>query len=227
MGKATRMLEMLKSLWAPSFVVFVGGAIAVMGTLWSSRRQASKNDEIAQLSKLNAELSERNSRLISEETLAAITGGDSWFYFGTSQQYQAEGKDARIIIFSGRHPMFDVTVTIDTQILDLSQHRYVRVGQPIIQTLGTVHGYTHRLINGEMDFSTNEGVYYSIHIEARNGEILQDLYFRKVNGRWTKADKVTRYRPQPADSAKGGFEMAELHKKIDDDYPGGELPKTF
>jgi hypothetical protein len=108
----------------PGTVTFIGAILVAIGTLWGFVRQSSRSEEIAQLNRKLADKSDEVARL-TQENLAAVTGGDSYCWI-TVTDLGDDGGLAAFVSAEGKHPVYDVRV----QIANMRDFDDLRTGSP-------------------------------------------------------------------------------------------------
>ncbi|MCH7822051.1 MAG: hypothetical protein IIA07_08540 [Proteobacteria bacterium] len=169
----------------------IGSFIAVLGVFLSSKSSETKSDEIASLSRQNAEL--------SAKVAAYATGGNSYFYlhvndYGTDNptaDIRHEGdnpiRDAEIIIFDVTGQIPDIASGQTTR-YDLENAPQVTVRVAVSYP----HGARH-LTQFPFERNPSNSFYaYFIHVYANNGNVRQQLQLEKVEGTWQQAYVVER-----------------------------------
>ncbi len=118
----------------------------------------------------------------SKETIAFITGGDSFIYF-----LLGDGLKAPIAVHRGKYPMYDVIVTfVDLDCFNaLEKHGVLGACEQQI-SLGTLYPGSSNLIQ---NIALNAKS-YNITITARNGFFTQLLRSKKENGIFMTAIRV-------------------------------------
>ncbi len=170
-----------------------------------------KSDEIASLNKEIAE-AQVKLREKSDEIVSTVTGGNSYCRVILSKPIG--NLEAEIILFNvGRFPVYDVIVYIADSIaakktLDRKKtfdqmmgkkeqlaantfSDYLNALSSAIKTIsiGTLASEGGQLI-GELKLPYPEKASYTIHIIARNGTVVQQIEFLRVNGNWETASRI-------------------------------------
>lgn len=199
----------------PKFIAIgalVGGLLVLLGGLFSGFQSAkeaellqSRTQEISDLSKTNAALNARIAGLatenaqLSREIANSMTGGDSFCYFLHSFPVNTDNTIMRMLIHVGRYPLHDLRIRIVDgnklrEISSVSENEIektqTRIYKPTFFKPGQGDGFPHDYVNLPPDKDYQS---YSIFFTAVNGEWHQQVSFRRVEGKWKLATKVTNY----------------------------------
>jgi hypothetical protein len=170
-----------------------------------SEKLVAKSDEI---SELNKKLIEK-----SDELAATLHGGDSFvrLWPGFTRQHSVTGNFVQIdILNEGRYPVYDIQI----RVVDLRKLRQIQAenqrlnrdrtleqtAQPEIHYSFRNNTYLqhidpHRIIS-PLDMwqlpKDADQQDYNVWIMARNGEVVQQIRFRRINGEWRYQTRVNR-----------------------------------
>ncbi len=146
----------------------------------------------------------------TNEMIAHISGGNSFPYFQIGMIDNNTNTGVLMAIHEGDHPLYDV----NARIVDLQKFEQIKNN---ISLASMSHSDTNISVGNmipshasmvqpwklENDLEQS----YNVFFTARNGGFTQLLRFKKINGKWVSATKVT------------NRENEVLHEKIDDNYP--------
>ena len=165
------------------------------------------SEEISIISKTNTELAIKNSEL-NEQIANSVTGGDSYGYVFLTPVANFPNKYEAMFLREGKYPLYDVEIQVKhmqgmlkyytdkekdvskskNQTLDL--HEFQNAGLIKHLRLGNI-GMDQSKMLGYINLPSDaEKASYQIHIFARNGNTLQFVEFRKVNGSWKMGHAV-------------------------------------
>ena len=155
--------------------------------------------ETARIQSLNTELQKRllaSSMAIaslSKEGIATVTGGNSFCYMMFANGFFTANGGRATFIHHGRHPLYDVNVTIiDLRTLDhaATDTRMVSSASlaPLIIHVGNLAPQGAVVWNErEIPFSDTESQEFNIQFDARNAAWSEMLRLQKVKGEWLQA----------------------------------------
>jgi hypothetical protein len=193
-----------------SLIVIVGGLLSGYSNYKKSLLIDSKTDQIIAVSKDNTELGKqiaelsKQNRKLNEYTINSITGGTSFCYYVIAIGPSLSDKCfLRMLMHSGEFPLFDLSIRIhdsykNSKIIKSGNWNYdsFKDAEEILKKT-TFFKYSQG--NPFEDFSEvfclpeeTDEQRYSIFFTARNGDWHQTVKFRKINGKWKWATKVTR-----------------------------------
>ena len=215
---------------------FIAGIVVLGAGIFSgyqdqitSASLQEKTEKIAEISQKNADLASKNSEL-NQKIANLVTGGDSYGYVMISDPSKSNISDMTLSVRGG-HPLYDVEV----QVQDIQKfNEYVRNEIRKHTTSGSIMSdFYNRIYKTSKIFkignmSSNQGRFlgelslpknsnrarYHIFIYARNGRVLQHVEFRKIKGKWIRAEKSF-------------FNNKVVEKYIHPDFPKDERSKEF
>lgn len=149
----------------------------------------------------------------NRNTISSLLGGDSfpWFNIGTFDGSTNTG--ILSAYHEGEHPLYDVHAKIaDLQRFDHNQENGIPFSFENMYTNIDVGNMipSHSIILQPWTLENEPEQSYNIFFTARNGGFTQQLRFKKINGAWVSASKVT------------NKDNEILHEQIDDNYPKDE-----
>lgn len=198
-------------------LVVIGGVMASIQQIRSEESLQIKTDSIEKLSERNTELSlqiadlaKRNADL-NRYIASSLTGGDSFCYYVLF--YSGVGKDIinRMLTHVGQYPLYDLHIRIvdsnkTHQILEkekqepglgaelwkeIEEKAEERIQKPTFFKIGQGSLGTDIFEYFQLPPDENRQK-YSIFFTARNGEWHQRISFRRVEGKWIWASRVTK-----------------------------------
>ena len=198
----------LKSEQTPKWIAwgsFIAGLIVIGAGILSGYQDQLTAESALKKTKQIAEISQKNAEL-NKKISASITGGNSYCYFLISISSKSNIADL-MLITEGEYPLFDVELQIhdiEKRIenfitkpqkgiaSNLSQTEFFKLlnKSSKIVKIGNIsphQGYPFEplLLPNDANKKT-----YQIDIFARNGRIIQFVQFRKIQGKWKKAEKM-------------------------------------
>lgn len=213
-------MSWLSQFLTPAWVILLGAviattgaAIAAGGAFWASHRQS---DVYRQLAAKNEELAAKSDEIarLTKDSLAAITGGDSFCRVNLLGRDDAQGPTV-VVIHQGRYPLYEVAV----RFADLR-----RWGQPLppgmtaAQLLATDPQFhpgtlapTSASQVGRVPALRDDAEGFNVFFSARNGFWMQKVRLRRVAGAWVMATRVVRDGGQPTE--------AVIFEKVDNGFP--------
>jgi hypothetical protein len=193
-----------------AFLVLGGGALVFVIT--QSRDSAKseidlkhKIDELAASSAEAARLQAQNNELqarifdlaksnasLAKESIATVTGGDSYSYMDFI--YQLGAPPRPIFIHCGKYPLYNVSI----RVVDLNALRTrVELHQPLDAVLGITLNIDELQVGTgwfssgfTIPFSDDRAQDFNVFFSARNGTWTEELRLRKVDNNWVKALRV-------------------------------------
>jgi hypothetical protein len=216
------LIDFLKSQFGiPASVIFIGSLLVCLGALWAAREALQnerklneKNEQIAELTNKNLQLSEENKKLI-ENSLAELTGGQSWAYLdvGVRTKKGVMPTSGIILEFVGKHPLTDAKITImkREKVAESGAQTFVGFAKydlPVIKPASL----TNTNILGTWNLQGTDDIAFLVNIETRNVSIEQAIYFKRdADNNWLMGTKVQRHVPL----GNGGFRPEILLERFD------------
>ena len=180
----------------PGTVSLAGAILVALGTFWGWHRQSARSAEIADLNQQLAVKSTEIARL-AEDTLAQVTGGDSYVYLQPLRQYPASNV-AFYVRQEGRFPTFDVVVRIQDWAGRLlagpaTVGAAIRRGSGFDWTIPAQLVQQWPLVFAEPPATNAQTQQFRIEIAARNGIFVQQIRVWPESGRWhTDSKRIER-----------------------------------
>jgi len=201
-----------------AWMALLGGLLAVAGSFL----QNAKSDKDMKAKAAEYLLAIKQSETAStKETWASNTGGDSWFY--VDAWVVNSSKFMRVIEFNGKYPMHDVEIVTEISDADPNTPDNKRVLTTFHESFSSIDRQT--FLNRLFEIPDIERIKFNITIEARNGLFVEELYYRRINNKWTKAIILTKAKTRSEDGTMKPVtsSIGEPHRIIDPDFPINEL----
>ncbi len=217
------MSWLLSQVFTPAGVTFIGALITAAGVFWAARQQFALSSQLVakseQLVTKNEELAAKSEEIarLSKDSLAAVTGGDSFCYMTLTARDNEDGPTA-VVIQQGKYPLYDVAIRLaDMRIWEQAPPPGANAGQFIAAVAAEPKFHpgnmavTSAAVVGRVPALRGDMERFNVFFSARNGFWTQLIRLRKVAGVWTMATKVIRDDGQPSEKL--------LFEKVDRGFP--------
>ncbi|CAK2012782.1 conserved hypothetical protein [Vibrio crassostreae] len=227
-------MQFLQTLWGPNGVILLGALISAIGALWASNSQTKVNDVLQEKSTIiltqsnelrlksdvitqkNSEILDRTTELaaksdeianLNRELLNYSTGGNS---YPIAQIIDLDNNTNSGLLAvhnsSNEYPLFNLRVRVyDWDSKEVRTKENMFGDDKIFDSDMIPASSSH--VEGNAKLGSNSIKNFTIQSSARNGQFLQTLKLRKVEGIWRSVTKVTKIDGQ------------ELYKQVDKKYP--------
>lgn len=227
-------MQFLYSLWGPNGVILLGALISALGVVWASNSQSKVNDTLQEKSTLiltqsvelkskSDEIDQKNSEILEKTKLLAeksdeivdlnkellnySTGGDS---YPIAQIIDLDNNTNSGLLAvhnsSEEYPLFNLRVRVydlDSKVARTKENMF---GDDKIFDSDMIPASSSHL-EGNANLGSNHIKNFTIQSSARNGQFVQTLKLRKVEGVWRSAIKITKIDGQL------------LYEEVDEKYP--------
>ena len=199
-------LKQTRKLLLTNFaLVLIGGSIIFLGVYRENLHREKNEQQQAEIISLQKNIINSQEKLIarSEEitelnkkSANLITGGDSYCFLGVSDLTTMGDHPLRLAVHRGKYPLYDVQVRIadfdkfaafdksgrhsyddfmkTSEVLkigNLSPGQFLTLGQWNLKDAGNIKKY-------------------NVFIMAKNGNVDQNIFLKKINGHWKLATRV-------------------------------------
>lgn len=146
----------------------------------------------------------------TEEMVNHISGGNSFPYLQIAMIDNLSNQGCLMIIHNGEYPLYDISA----RVVDLQKFEQIKDNFSLstleytdtnLNIGNIIPSHATMLQNWKLESDPIQS--YNIFFTARNGSFTQLLRFKKINGLWLSAIKVT------------NKDNVILYERIDDNYP--------
>ncbi len=193
-------------------ILILGGALLSATGIFLSTLRQNEEKIISANARLEFEkdLREKNNEIanLNKQIAATVTGGDSYCHLMvTSPGLKSKVADL-LLMHEGKYPVYDVSIKIDDvdymmQLLHAGQEsgqipadsisqsmRALSAASKIIQ-VGNVGVGQAIMPIASLDMPETDSKSYNVTINARNGSVFHVVRFRRVDGKWKMAIRVS------------------------------------